>query len=103
MYIESLEMLSNQCKLKLEQIKSAMNSDEVADLNDILEEVNELCATYELEPNITTTQSFENNLKTAIEPFKNEISINNLIKVKYFISLITVIKSRVFKRRYLKL
>lgn len=76
-------MLSRQCELKIEQITLSLPKNEVEDLMGILDEVKELCIIDEDEfkLNYSSMVDFKFSLNNAVEPMKNEISIQKIIKV----------------------
>ncbi|KAL0272909.1 UNVERIFIED_CONTAM: hypothetical protein PYX00_005724 [Menopon gallinae] len=82
-HLEALEMLSTQCELKIEQMKSSLPKNEADELVGILDEVKELCSIDENDfaPHYSTMVDFKILLNNAVEPMKNEISITKIIHV----------------------
>lgn len=79
-HLEALEMLSKQCEIKIDQIRNSKNDDEKDKLNNVLEEVEQLCSLDDFDLN-KSELDFKDSLKLAVEPLKKEIILYNIIKV----------------------
>lgn len=80
-YLEAIEILSNQSKMRIESLIKPLNGKALSEMEETLQEVNELCELPEsdnFEEEITA-ESLETKLKTAIEDLNLTLNFKEIV------------------------
>lgn len=90
-HLESLELLSKQCQMKLHNVLLSYSGTQLTDIQDKLEQIKELCyLDYEDDEKLMSSIEFKNVLITYIDKINVNVKTEKILRVdrsKYFIIL----------------
>ncbi|CAI6345747.1 unnamed protein product [Macrosiphum euphorbiae] len=85
-HLESLELLSKQCQMKLQTVLLSYSGTQLTDIQDKLDQIKDLCYTdFDDDEKIMTIEEFKNSLITCINQISTDVKIEKILRVSHLI------------------
>lgn len=80
--MESLELLSKQCQMKLQTVLLSYSGTHLTDMQDKLEQIKELCyLDFDDDEKIITIEEFKNSITTCINQISTDVKTEKILRV----------------------
>lgn len=81
-HLESLELLSKQCQMKLQSALLSYSGTQLTNIQDTLEHIKELCyLDYDDDEKLMSKEEFKNSLITCINVINADVKTEKILKV----------------------
>jgi len=81
-HLESLELLSKQCQMKLQTVLLSYSGSQLTDIQDKLDKIKDLCyLDFEDDEKIMTIEEFKNSLITCINQISTDVKTEKILRV----------------------
>lgn len=81
-HLESLELLSKQCQMKLQTVLLSYSGTQLTDIQDTLEQIKELCyLEIEDDEKLMDTQEFSSAIINCVSQINNDVKSDKILKV----------------------
>ncbi|XP_022176970.1 protein FAM114A2 isoform X2 [Myzus persicae] len=85
-HLESLELLSKQCQMKLQTVLLSYSGAQLTDIQDKLDQIKDLCyLDFEDDEKIMTIEEFKNSLITCINQISTDVKTEKILRVSELI------------------
>lgn len=84
-HLESLELLSKQCQMKLQTVLLSYSGAQLTDIQDKLDQIKDLCyLDFEDDEKIMTIEEFKNSLITCINQISTDVKTEKILRVSSY-------------------
>lgn len=95
-HLESLELLSKQCQMKLQTVLLSYSGTQLTDIQDKLDQIKDLCyLDFDDDEKIMTVEEFKSSLITCINHISTDVKIEKILRVGSYI-FINIIMNVIF-------